>query len=82
MAENKRKFKKHTIEIVVLEEFNGENILCMSLREIAHEMHAGRFVGTWGIKNSEELDWWEMACELIEAGSEPEALDIDSSDSE
>jgi len=82
MAENERKFKKHTIEVTVLEEFFGENILCMSLGEIAHEMHAGRFVGTWSIKKSEELDPKEMSCELIEAGSEPEALDIDSSDSE
>lgn len=72
----KRNFKKHTIEVTVLEEFSGVELISMSLGEIAAEMHAGRFVGTWDVKKSEDLDSEEMSEALDVAGSEPEAFDI------
>jgi len=78
----KRNFKKHTIEVTVLEEFNGQELISMSLGEIATEIHTGRFVGTWDIKKSEDLDSEEMAEDLDEAGSDPDMFDILVNDDE
>jgi hypothetical protein len=82
MDKNKRRFKRHTIEVVVLEEFNGESVGAMSLRDIADEMHSGRLVGTWDVKKSEEMSESQMADALCEAGSEPETFGIHTDDDE